>query len=207
MTDEEPAVHPAVTVADKVGAKVAEHVAKASAANAATETARRYASTLAIAESIRDDIKPAMTEMFGAMIDKLPDGDPTRKFYELFMSPESVLNDAIINIIGFIGMVKLAISETGTVFFQPLLNELWASRPRLPLSPADLAIGAVRGILPGDPAITHYPSRSTTSPTSRVSATRTCNSWRTSLACRRRRKTSSRCTGAASSRWTTSPPG
>jgi len=109
--------HPTVTLADKVGAKVAEHVAHAARQNAETETLRRHASTLAIAESLRNDLKPAMAEYFGTIIDKLPDGDPTRQFYELFMSPESVLNDAVINIMGFVGMIIACISETGKVFF------------------------------------------------------------------------------------------
>jgi len=87
---DEPGVeeHPTVTLADKVGQKVAEHVTRAGAANAATETARRAASTLAIAESLRNDLKPAMAEMFGAIIEQLEDDDPTRKFYDMFMSPE-----------------------------------------------------------------------------------------------------------------------
>jgi len=139
--------HPTVTLADKVGAKVAEHVAHAARQNAETETLRRHASTLAIAESLRNDLKPAMAEYFGTIIDKLPDGDPTRQFYELFMSPESVLNDAVINIMGFVGMIIACISETGKVFFQPLLNELWASRPRMPMSPADVANAVVQGYM------------------------------------------------------------
>ena len=146
MTDElELEEHPTITLADKVGAKVAEHVAHATAANAATETARRHASTLAIAESLRGDLKPAMQDMFGALIEQLEDDDPTRKFYELFMSPESVLNDAVINIMGFVGMVIAAISETGKVFFQPLLNSLWSSRPTMPMSTTDLANVVVQG--------------------------------------------------------------
>ena len=139
--------HPTVTLADKVGAKVAEHVAHAARQNAETETLRRHASTLAIAESLRNDLKPAMAEYFGTIIDKLPDGDPTRQFYELFMSPESVLNDAVINIMGFVGMIIACISETGKVFFQPLLNELWSSRPRMPMSPADVANAVVQGYM------------------------------------------------------------
>jgi len=146
MTDElEVEEHPTITLADKVGAKVAEHVTKASAANAVTETARRHASTLAIAESLRGDLKPAMQDMFGALLEHLPDDDPTRKFYELFMSPESVLNDAIINLLGFAGMVISAISETGKVFFQPLLNSLWSDHPAIPESVADLANAVVQG--------------------------------------------------------------
>ena len=139
--------HPTVTLADKVGAKVAEHVAHAARQNAETETLRRHASTLAIAESLRNDLKPAMAEYFGTIIDKLPDGDPTRQFYELFMSPESVLNDAVINIMGFVGMIIACISETGKVFFQPLLNSLWSSRPRMPMSPADVANAVVQGYM------------------------------------------------------------
>jgi hypothetical protein len=139
--------HPTITLADKVGQKVAEHVTRASAANAATETARRHASTVAIAESLRNDLKPAMAEYFGTIIEQLPDDDPTRKFYELFMSPESVLNDAVINIMGFVGMIIACISETGKVFFQPLLNELWSSRPRMPMSPADVANAVVQGYM------------------------------------------------------------
>ena len=158
MTDEETTAHPAVTVADKVGRKVAEHVAKAAVAGAHIETERRAEAMAQMAGSLRDDLKPAMREAFGAMVEALPDDDPMKEFFQLFMSPESVINDAFINIIGFAGMCLAAISNTGQVFFQPLLNQLWASRPRRPLSPADLAIGAVRGIKPGDPAITHYPS-------------------------------------------------
>jgi len=151
VSDEtEPTEHPTVTLADKVGAKVAEHVTRASAANAATETARRNASTLAIAEGLRNDLKPAMAEMFGTIIEQLEDDDPTRKFYELFMSPESVLNDAVINIFGFIGMVIGCISETGKVFFQPLLNDLWNNRPRMPMSPADVANAVVQGYMTFD---------------------------------------------------------
>lgn len=157
MTEEETPVHPAVTVADKVGQKVAHHVARAAAEGAKIETERRAAAMAQMAESLRDDLKPAMAEAFGAMVAALPDDDPLKEFFGLFMSPESVINDAAINIIGFAGMCLAAISQTGQVFFQPLLNELWASRPRRPLSPADLAIGAVRGIVPGGPAITHYP--------------------------------------------------
>ena len=148
MADEELVEeHPTITLADKVGQKVAEHVTRASAANAATETARRHASTVAIAESLRNDLKPAMAEYFGTIIEQLPDDDPTRKFYELFMSPESVLNDAVINIMGFVEMIIACISETGKVFFQPLLNELWSSRPRMPMSPADVANAVVQGYM------------------------------------------------------------
>jgi len=139
--------HPTVTLADKVGQKVAEHVTRAGAANAATETARRAASTLAIAESLRNDLKPAMAEMFGAIIEQLEDDDPTRKFYDMFMSPESVLNDAVVNIMGFAGMVIACISETGKVFFQPILNALWNERPRMPMSPADVANAVVQGYM------------------------------------------------------------
>ena len=102
MTDElEVEEHPTITLADKVGAKVAEHVARTSAANAATETTRRHVATVAIAETLRSDLKPAMHDMFGAMVEHLDADDPTRKFFDLFMSPESVLNDAIINLLGF----------------------------------------------------------------------------------------------------------
>ena len=146
---DEPGVeeHPTVTLADKVGQKVAEHVTRAGAANAATETARRAASTLAIAESLRNDLKPAMAEMFGTIIEQLEDDDPTRKFYDMFMSPESVLNDAVVNIMGFAGMVIACISETGKVFFQPILNALWNERPRMPMSPADVANAVVQGYM------------------------------------------------------------
>ena len=158
MTDEETPAHPAVTVADKVGQKVAHHVARAAAAGAQIETERRAAALAAAAESLRNDLKPALHELFGTMVAALSDDDPLRQFFELFMSPESVINDAAINIMGFLGMSLAAISEAGAVFFQPLLNQLWAGRPRRPLSPADLAIGAVRGIVPGGPGITSYPS-------------------------------------------------
>jgi len=143
----EPTEHPTITLADKVGEKVAEHITKASQAGAAHETARRHTALTATAESLRNDLKPAMHEMFGAMIEQLPADDPTRKFFDLFMSPESALNDALINILGFAGMVLAAISETGKVFFQPLLNELWNSRPRMPLSPADAADAVVQGYM------------------------------------------------------------
>ena len=158
MSDEETPVHPAVTVADKVGQKVAHHIAQAAAKGAQAETERRAAAMAAVAESLRNDLKPAMHAAFGPVVAALPDDDPLKQFFDLFMSPESVLNDAFINILGFAGMCLAAVSQTGQVFFQPLLNELWASRPRRPLSPADLATGAVRGIVPGGPAITHYPT-------------------------------------------------
>jgi hypothetical protein len=137
--------HPTVTLADKVGAKVAEHVAAASKANAATETARRHASTLAMAESLRNEIKPAMAEMMAEIIGTLPDDHPSRKFFELFQSPQSILDDAVINILGLLGMVMVAMSNAGQVFFQPALNSLWAGRPNKPMAPADAANAVVQG--------------------------------------------------------------
>ena len=159
MTDEEKSVHPAVTVADKVGQKVAHHIAKATAAGAQAETERRAAATAAVAESLRNDLKPAVQAMFGAMLEQLPDDDPTRQFYELFMSPESVLNDAVINIMGFAGMCLAAVSQTGQVFFQPLLNELWASRPRQAAQPRRPRHRGCEGHPPWRPANYPLPER------------------------------------------------
>jgi len=44
-------------------------------------------------------------------------------------------------------MIIACISETGKVFFQPLLNSLWSSRPRMPMSPADVANAVVQGYM------------------------------------------------------------
>lgn len=131
---------------------LAEHAPKAAEHGARATAAGRKA--------FLEELETYNAEMLGDLIDSMrasgsipPEID---KMLEAIKAPTAQIGGILSSFFIYGVMLQLA-SSVLQPFFQATSNDIWAAHPTKPLSPADLAVGAVRGIVPGGPAITSYP--------------------------------------------------
>ena len=153
MTDEAPAepLRAAKGVADAVKDVLDSHAPKAAEHGARATAAGRKA--------FLEELEGYNAEMLGPLIDKLrasgnmpPEID---KMLDAIKEPTAQIGGILSSFFLYGVMFQLA-GNVLQPFFQEVSNDVWSAHRVKPLSPADLATGAVRGIVPGDPAITNY---------------------------------------------------
>jgi hypothetical protein len=139
-------------VAEAVKEVLAEHAPKAAEHGARAAAANR--------KSFLEEMEQYNAEMLTPLIDHLrasgtmpPEID---KMLEAIRNPEAQIGGILSSFFTYGVMFQLA-GNVLQPFFQSVSNYVWQQFPDRPISPADLATGAVRGITPGSKPITTYP--------------------------------------------------
>lgn len=157
MTEEEtlePQPHPLTKgVGEVVKDILAEHAPKAAEHGKKAAAAGR--------KEFLEELEQYNAGVLGQLVDALrasgsfpPELD---KMFDAIRSPDAQIGGILSSFFVYGVMFQVA----GTLmapFLQQAANDIWKKFPTRPVSPADLATGAVRGIVPGGQAITSYPA-------------------------------------------------
>jgi len=131
---------------DKVARVITEAFIKARRTIEPELQAAKWSATTDYLENLEQEMAPAIAPLLSKYIDHPNTPEHIRDIFKLMAGPEHQF-DTLLQIVGFIGAILVAIPRLGSIELQELVNQISSDYPHIPLSPADAADAVVRGIM------------------------------------------------------------